>query len=235
MNTLISAFQRWVIDCEKGTLRTRSFEASFSAKRWADLDLAVIKFEEKWSFHIALLGSSLYLNLPFEVKEEPEDMLDKWGISWQRDVCSFPDLLVLEWGPKRRKSFPMPWQWSHFKSEVQLEDGSFGIRSYSWKDGSSDGRKIYEFPYRYVCRDGEVQDVIAKVFVSRMEWRWLGLKSLPWPHRIQTCIDVEFSESVGEGRGSWKGGCIGCGIQMLPKETPEQALRRMEKTRRFER
>jgi hypothetical protein len=232
---MIRAIQRWIIDCEDGCLRTRSFEFSFHAHRWAELSLNVIKFEEKWSLNIGLLGCALYLNLPFEVKEEPEDMLDKWGVSWFRDVGSFPDLLVLEWGPGKRKSIPMPWQWSHHKSEVLLPDGSFGIRSYDWKEDRPDGRKIENFPYRYVCNDGEVQDVTAKVFVSRMEWRWTGLKGLPYPRKVQTCIDVEFDNSVGEGRGSWKGGCTGCGIEMLPSETPEQTLRRMEKTRRFER
>lgn len=46
-------------------------------------------------------------------------------------------------------------------------------------------------------------------------------------------IDVEFNAEVGERTGSWKGGCIGCGYQMNPNETPLQALRRMEAERKF--
>ena len=46
-------------------------------------------------------------------------------------------------------------------------------------------------------------------------------------------ISVEFNDEVGERSGSWKGGCIVCGYEMLPGETPEQTLRRMERERVF--
>lgn len=39
-------------------------------------------------------------------------------------------------------------------------------------------------------------------------------------------LDLRFSEEVGPQKGSWKGGTIGTGCDMLPGETPEQAFRR---------
>jgi hypothetical protein len=44
---------------------------------------------------------------------------------------------------------------------------------------------------------------------------------------------VVFSAEVGERSGSWKGGCIGCGYDLLPDELPEECLRRMERDRKF--
>ena len=37
----------------------------------------------------------------------------------------------------------------------------------------------------------------------------------------------------GERNGSWKGGVLGCGWDMLKGETPLDTLRRMERERRF--
>jgi hypothetical protein len=44
-------------------------------------------------------------------------------------------------------------------------------------------------------------------------------------------IDIEFNDEVGERSGSWKGGTIGCSYAMLPTDTIESCLRRMEKER----
>jgi hypothetical protein len=91
-----------------------------------------------------------------------------------------------------------------------------------------------DYPYRYVLKDGTVQERIATVHVHRMEWRarWWPII---WKRKVSTSIGVNFNEEVGEGSGSWKGGCTGCGYEMLPGETPEQTLRRMEIERKFTR
>ena len=46
-------------------------------------------------------------------------------------------------------------------------------------------------------------------------------------------IGVSFDGEVGEETGSWKGGCVGCGYEMLPGEVPLDTLRRMERDRKF--
>jgi hypothetical protein len=55
----------------------------------------------------------------------------------------------------------------------------------------------------------------------------------PWKKMVHTSIDVKFDGEVGERTGSWKGGTIGCSYEMLPHETPENTLRRMESEREF--
>lgn len=74
---------------------------------------------------------------------------------------------------------------------------------------------------------------LATVKVKEMEWRprWFMWTTLFAQKR--TSIDIEFDKEVGERTGSWKGGTLGCGYNLLPNETPLECLRRMEKERKF--
>lgn len=127
----------------------------------------------------------------------------------------FDDGLHLHWGKTHGKRddpmtiIDMPWRWKH-REHLILS-------------------KPETHPYTYTLRSGEVQHRTATIKVERRTWtRWW----LPF-RRISRSIDVEFSGEVGERTGSWKGGCIGCSFPMLASETPVQALRRMEATRKF--
>ena len=42
-------------------------------------------------------------------------------------------------------------------------------------------------------------------------------------------IAIEFDDEVGKDKRSWKGGCLSCSYNLLPNETPEECIRRMEK------
>ena len=91
----------------------------------------------------------------------------------------------------------------------------------------SDHKETHD--YTYTLRSGEVQHRKATIQVQEQEWRrwWL-----PW-RKVWRGIDVAFDGEVGERTGSWKGGTIGCGYEMLPDETPLECLRRMERERTF--
>lgn len=76
--------------------------------------------------------------------------------------------------------------------------------------------------------DGE--RIQATCRVEEREWRfgegwfkWLSLFRKP---KIRRSLDLEFSAEVGPEKGSWKGGTLGHGAEMLPGETPEAAFRR---------
>ena len=97
----------------------------------------------------------------------------------------------------------------------------------------TDGRIVEYHPYRYVLKNGTVQDRDATIYGDEREWRWKWFTWLPWPNKISRCISVEFSDEVGERTGSWKGGTIGCDYEWRHDETMLQALRRMEKERKF--
>jgi hypothetical protein len=47
-------------------------------------------------------------------------------------------------------------------------------------------------------------------------------------------LDIRFSEETGRRKGSWKGGTLGHGIDMLPGELHEAAFRRYCATHEME-
>lgn len=146
---------------------------------------------------------------------------------------------------RRIHSWSFPWELNWYQTEILSHD----LKTTVWKEneycrlGGFDGfdqRQLVEesvskdYPYTYVRKNGEVQNRTATVHATRTEWRarW-------WPlfrnRKISTSIHVKFNEEVGDGSGSWKGGCIGCGYDILPSETIEKCLRRMETKRTFKR
>lgn len=126
----------------------------------------------------------------------------------------FEDILWIYYGKdkgrgEQRLTVWMPWHWQHRESRVLTESETH--------------------PYRYVLRNGTVQERTALIRVEYGRWTraWLPrVKESRW-------IDVQFSDEVGERTGSWKGGTIGCSYHMLPGETPLDTLRRMERERKF--
>lgn len=89
------------------------------------------------------------------------------------------------------------------------------------------------YPYAYVLKNGTVQSRTATVRVERRSWRPRCLFWTRLFEKTRTTISVSFDQEVGEESGSWKGGTTGCSYELLPGETPEQCLRRMEKERKF--
>lgn len=102
--------------------------------------------------------------------------------------------------------------------------------------GNQEGVPAYEFrktlaatsthPYRYVLKNGTVQERIATCTVEKRQWH---RKWFPFLKLERNVINVEFDEEVGERTGSWKGGVIGTSYEILPHETVEQCLGRMER------
>ena len=125
----------------------------------------------------------------------------------------FSDLLFIRWGKDNgirsdpHKAIYMPWGWRHREHKILTEPETY--------------------PYTYTLLNGEVQNRTATIQVETRLW------TRPWiPHKLfKRCIDVRFNDEVGERSGSWKGGTIGCGYDMLEGETALQTLRRMEKER----
>jgi hypothetical protein len=150
--------------------------------------------------------------------------------------------LVLLWGqdtghsrdPRRSRHISLPWDWTHVR------------HSYYWPDGHLHhhaARGEYErpaetcvaLPYTYVLRSGVIQNRTATVNGEEREWRWVATSWLGWPRKVRRSININFNDQVGEGTGSWKGGTLGCGYEWRHGESLEDALRRMERERKFER
>ncbi len=143
-----------------------------------------------------------------------------------------------------------PFEWRHQAHEVWRELDTIHGGGYwvpfvgSWEIGhpsalnkfqakEPDQRTEWALPYRYVLKNGTAQDRIATVHIERWSSRPLCLRWARLFERTRQSIAVSFNDEVGEESGSWKGGCTGCGFELLPGETAEQSLRRMEATRKF--
>lgn len=185
----------------------------------------------RYSLMLHLFYPKFFIKLAKANREPSECMGDYWGFTLVgRSVH-------LHWG-RRTKVVDFPWDWRQVKHEVQLADGSWGPYEFPWRGnvkGNYDGRYIRETPYRYVRRSGEVQTVTASYYVERRTIKWRWLRWLPYLRRTSTSISVDFSSEIGEGTGSWKGGTVGCGYEVMRGEHPTSTLRRMENERRFER
>lgn len=139
----------------------------------------------------------------------------------------------------KTKVFWYPWSWKHYKRWEAVAGGSYAKGNLFWVEvpprmNHGELATKNTAPYTYKRKSAEVQNVTATYYVSRQEWRWRWLQWSPWPRRASTCIDVSFSAEIGERTGSWKGGVLGCGYELLPDEKPLECLRRMERERKFD-
>lgn len=82
----------------------------------------------------------------------------------------------------------------------------------------------------FVFRDYDGSVITAATHIEEREWlrgekwcRWLSWFCQP---KVRRSLDIEYSAEVGPRKGSWKGGTIGCGIDLLPGELHEEAFRR---------
>lgn len=82
--------------------------------------------------------------------------------------------------------------------------------------------------FRFLDFDG--QELIASTKIEEREWRlgtgcfrWLSWFAKPKIHRS---LNILFSDECGPEKGSWKGGTLGTGIDMLPGESHESAFKR---------
>lgn len=135
--------------------------------------------------------------------------------------------LCFHWG-HWQKSYDWPGTAYTLEYQQQMPDGS-------WASVFRREDQPYSetYPYTYVLKSGEVQKRSATVSKRRHILGRRGLSRLGWPTRIRESIDIAFDNEVGERSGSWKGGTVGCGYDLLPGETMLQSLRRMERDREF--
>ncbi len=155
--------------------------------------------------------------------------------------------LVLCWN-RKNKFLWVPWTWEWVRTSRLLKDNTWAHdtrktpKSFykdEWKELVWQEQHPYHYVY-YKRNPGdelpEVSRAIATIGVGEMEWRWRIFRKLViGPKKVSKSIKIDFSDEVGAGRGSWKGGVLGCGYDLREGEEPLLALRRMEKERRFDR
>lgn len=196
-------------------------------------------FDSRHRINLDLIFFSLTIILPIESKYTDECDPPKWGIAYHNQTF---------WiyrggkgnfnGGNKWWTMQVPWHYDWVRTSNLRKDGS-------WEHETKGNRKdFYEdkwkeiiwnetYPYRYILKSGTVQDRLATIKVEEMEWRWHWFKWLPFPKMVRKTININFDNEVGERTGSWKGGTMGCGYELLKNETPLECLRRMERERKF--
>lgn len=140
---------------------------------------------------------------------------------------------------EQRWGYFLPWtQWRHVRHSLyDLSGGHFkddpqASVSLCDPDGWKAWRAIEESCPRasFTFEDYDGQRLTAHTRIEEREWHfgtgWF--KWLSWFRRpkIRRSLDITFSDETGRDKGSWKGGVMGTGIDMLPGELHEAAFRR---------
>jgi len=82
----------------------------------------------------------------------------------------------------------------------------------------------------FLLEDYDGEKITAKTVMEERHWKhgtgWFRWLSLFRKDVIRTSLDIRFDKETGKEKRSWKGGTMGCGIDMLPHEIHEDAMRR---------
>lgn len=163
----------------------------------------------------------LQIKLPFKTRSDGGFDHPRYGFQMHHDT------LWVHKGASDLFSWYLPFFSWHFDwHRCQLADGS-------WIDYHYDKRDQFyteKHPYTYKLNSGEIQNRIATCTVEERQWH---RKWLPFVKMRNRIINVKFDGEVGEKSGSWKGGVCGCGYDLLPNESIESCLRRMEREEKF--
>lgn len=130
----------------------------------------------------------------------------------------------------------LPWkQWDHVRYSLYEPDGAHFYTEPYWKERRGKDRDFHDYkadcPASYFeFEDYDRERVVATCHIDEREWHkgtgwftWLKYFHKPM---IRRSLYLWFNKEVGPEKGSWKGGIIGTGTDMLPGDTPESAFRR---------
>lgn len=185
--------------------------------------------DDQPTLQLELPGLKLSLKLGAVVRRSERDWDSYAGFSCGREgvyVGWFGRSTILYW----------PWSLRYVRTEDAVRWGQF--MGYTWTptpkgDYEHKLAARWTASYSYVRDNGQVQTTLATYRVCRRFYVYRALRWLGWPLRVYYSLDVDFAAPIGEGVHSWKGGTTGAGINIAPTESPHEALRRMEATRRF--
>lgn len=125
----------------------------------------------------------------------------------------------------------LPWkQWDCVRSSVYAPDGAHFATEERGKffDFMRTKEQCPTVSFGFEDYDGEM--IVATCMIEEREWHrgegWFKWLKWFYPAEIRRSLDIKFSAEVGPEKGSWKGGTLGHGIDMMKGETPRQAFER---------
>jgi hypothetical protein len=183
-----------------------------------------------------------YIHIPFIKSKYDESDPPVYGFYFYSVSSWLCTSFVWCWR-RKRYHYDMPWNLEWVRTSRMLKDFTWlherkgdrkkGIEITWWREETQEKLWQQTHSYTYILKDGTVQNRMATIKIEQREWRpkwftWISLFK-----KVRTNIDIQFDKEVGERTGSWKGGTLGCGWDLLPNETALECLRRMEKERKF--
>jgi hypothetical protein len=129
---------------------------------------------------------------------------------------------------EQRWSCLLPWEESRFVRHSYYDlDGKF--------HGNEDKKQwdlmrntVPKRKFKFLDFDGE--EIEATTYIEERQWKrgvgyfkWL---SFFYSDRIRRSLDLSFNKEVGKRKGSWKGGTIGHGVDMVGSELHLEAFQR---------
>lgn len=196
-------------------------------------------FDQHYAISIAPGWSKLHFKLPFKTKLKEGCDLPQYGIAihdktfWIYIGGEYDE----DWGQCQNSwiawdlpfvSYTFDGHWIQDKNREWVKmDRGMGVDFIQFREEYA---YTETHPYTYTLRSGEIQNRTAKCTVEMRKWH---RKWFPFLKKESKVIDIEFSDKVGERTGSWKGGCTACSYEMLPLESISEALKRMERERKF--
>ena len=212
---------------DRGLFRFKWGEISIG---WG-LGIGYSVYHEMAHWFIYPLFFKLFINAPMLITQKAgtEDWHAHYGISVNTDEWSS---IHFNWRNKC-KIIDMPWAWTHVRHTFLHSNGTVHHHApdRSYEPPPEETKSIHK--YKYILKNGEVQERIATINGEEREWNWKWFTWLGFPKKVIRSINIEFDQEVGERTGSWKGGTIGCGYDWFKGETQAESLKRMERDRVF--
>ena len=139
----------------------------------------------------------------------------------------------------KNKVYFLPWcNWRFIRQswygptgqhiETLWETTDREVRSAQWDWRHDFEASLVKTRFEIIDSDGE--RIGVSTHIEEREWRF-GTGLFAWlslfrKAKIRRSLSITFDREVGPEKGSWKGGLIGTGIDMLPGELHEAAFRR---------
>lgn len=139
-----------------------------------------------------------------------------------------------EWDNGKSKNWSklLPWkQWDFKRVSIYNPDGEHfythcGRGDYDQLYAQKEACPKLQFEFE----DYDEERITATCMIEEREWRkgsgWFKWLRFFFKPMIRRSLEINFSAEVGRGKGSYKGGTTGHGIEMQDGESVEQAFRR---------
>lgn len=206
-------------------------------KRWVDLS------KKSWA-RVGEDGRKGYwehIRRDYSISFTPEAVYLRYGIQpgcWKRDDPENSD---------HSKVFQYPWQLTHVRHSILDLNQRIAYNSKEWDELTKPKWNMnHEQSFNFIQDSSCITffeyfdkynncTVRARAYVEEREWhvglwKWMHrfTKMFDWGRFVRRQLYVEFLEGVGPRKGSWKGGVMVCGFDILPGETTNDAVERFK-------